>query len=69
MALEPPFGLSESSLILTHNTTCAHSRPSLPVKERAHFEAIYARFRSSRKGDFKVAASSDDGTTLRTALK
>jgi hypothetical protein len=46
-----------------------HSRPSLPVKERLHFQAIYDRFRSTRKGDFKVAASSDDGTTLRTALK
>ncbi len=50
-----------------HKTT--YSRPSLPAKERLHFQAIYDRFRSARKGDFKVAASSDDGTTLRTALK
>lgn len=63
------------SLRLTHtlnNTTprpTQHSRPSLAPKERAHFQAIYDKFRSSRKGDFKVAASTDDGTHLRTALK
>ena len=42
----------------------------MPARERAQFQAIYDRFRSSRKGEFKVAASSDDGShTQRTALK
>lgn len=52
-----------------HTTKLPNSRPSLAPKERAHFQAIYDKFRSSRKGDFKVAASTDDGTHLRTALK
>lgn len=45
------------------------TRPSMPPKERAQFQAVYDKFRNARKGDYRVASATDDGKHLRTALK
>jgi len=47
----------------------AATRPSMPLAERAQFQAVYDKFRSARDGEYKVASATDDGKHLRTALK